>query len=67
MRLTQDPSFNRFDPPDTGFVAETDVAPNTQLGLKMVNRSRPRFGPALRSDGRQSRTRKPAVSFTFRF
>jgi len=67
LRLTQDPSINRFDPPDIGFSAETEVAPNTQLGFRMVNRSRPRFGPDFRIDGRQSKSRRPAVSFTFRF
>ncbi len=67
LRLTQDPSFNQFEPPATGFIADTEVAPNARLGLKMVHRSRPRFGPDLRIDGAQSRSRRPAFSFTFRF
>ena len=67
LRLTQDPGFNQFEPPATGFVADTEVAPNARLGFKMVHRSRPRFGPDLRIDGNQSRSRRPAVSFTFRF
>jgi hypothetical protein len=33
----------------------------------MVHRSRPRFGPDLRIDGGQSRSRRPALSFTLRF
>jgi hypothetical protein len=67
LRLTQDPTFNQFETPATGFIADTEVAPNARLGLKMVHRSRPRFGPDVRIDGVQSRSRRPAFSFTFRF
>jgi hypothetical protein len=67
LRLTQDPSLNQFEPPATGFIADAEVARNARLGLKMVHRSRPRFGPDLRTDGAQSRSRRPAFSFTFRF
>lgn len=67
LRLTQDPGFNQFEPPATGFIADTEVAPNARLGFRMVNRSRPRFGPDFRVDGRQSKSRRPAMSFTFRF
>jgi len=67
LRLTQDPAMTQFDLPATGFIADTQVAPNARLGFSMVNRSRPRFGPDLRADGRQSKSRRPAMSFTFRF
>ena len=67
LRLTQDPSFSQFEAPATGFIADTEVAPNARLGLKMVHRPRPRFGPDVRVDGAQSRSRRPALSFTFRF
>jgi len=33
----------------------------------MITVSRPKLGPEWRVDGRSTRTRKPAVSFTFRF
>ena len=67
LRLTQDPGLYQFEPPATGFIADTGVASDARLGIRMVNRSRPRFGPDLRVDGRQSKSRRPAVSFTFRF
>ena len=67
LRLTQDPGINQFEPPVTGFIADTELAPDARLGIRMVNRSRPRFGPDLRVDGRQSKSRRPALSFTFRF
>jgi len=67
LRLTQDPGINQFEPPAIGFIADTEVAPDARLGFGMVNRSRPRFGPDLRIDGRQSKSRRPALSFTFRF
>ena len=67
LRLTQDPGMTQFEPPATGFIADTEVAPNARLGFQMINRSRPRFGPDLRVDGRPPRSRRPAMSFTFRF
>lgn len=67
LRLTQDPAINQFEPPAIGFIADTEVVPNARLGFRMINRSRPRFGPDLRVDGRQSKSRRPAMSFTFRF
>ena len=67
LRLTQDPGLNQFEPPATGFIADTEVSPNARLGFRMINRSRPRFGPEWHVDGRQSKSRRPAVSFTFRF
>jgi len=67
LRLMLDPGINQFEPRAIGFIADTEVAPDARLGFGMVNRSRPRFGPDLRIDGRQSKSRRPAVSFTFRF
>lgn len=67
LRLTQDPSFDHLAPPATGFIADTEVAPNTRLGVRMINIIRPKLGPEWRIDGRSQRSRKPAVSFTFRF
>lgn len=67
LRLTQDAGMTQFDLPATGLIADSEVAPNARLGFSMVNRPRPRFGPDLRVDGRPSKSRRPAVSFTFRF
>lgn len=67
FRMIAEPSLNRVDPPSTGFAAETQVAPNARLGLRMMTVSRPRLGPEWRVDGRSTRSRKPAVSFTLRF
>lgn len=67
FRLIQEPSLNRVDPPNTGFLAETEVSPNARIGFSMITVSRPKLGPEWRVDGRSTRTRKPAVSFTFRF
>lgn len=67
LRLTRDPGLHDFDPPAIGFIADAEVAPNTRLGLRMINLSRPRLGSELRIDGRPPRSRKPALSFTFRF
>jgi hypothetical protein len=67
LRLIQEPSFNRFDPPSTGLLAETEVAPNARLGFRMMTVSRPKLGPEWRIDGRSPRSRKPAVSVTVRF
>ena len=67
LRLVQEPSLNRVDPPSTGLLAETEVAPNARLGFRMMTVSRPRLGPEWRIDGRSTRSRKPAVSFSLRF
>jgi hypothetical protein len=67
FRLIQEPSLNRVDPPSTGFLAEAEVSPGARIGFSMITVSRPKLGPEWRVDGRSTRTRKPAVSFTFRF
>ena len=67
FRLIQEPSLNRVDPPSTGFLAEAEVSPGARIGFSMITVSRPKLGPEWRIDGRSTRTRKPAVSFTFRF
>jgi hypothetical protein len=67
LRLTQEPAFNQFSRPSTGFIADTQVAPNSRVGFSLINVSRPKLGPEWRTDGRSTRSRKPAVSFTFRF
>ena len=67
LRLIEEPSIYRLTPPSTGFSAETEVAPNARVGFRMMTVSRPRLGPEWRVDGRSPRSRKPAVSFTWRF
>jgi hypothetical protein len=67
FRLIQEPSLNRVDPPSTGFLADAEVSPNARIGVSMITVTRPKLGPEWRVDGRSTRTRKPAVSFTFRF
>jgi hypothetical protein len=67
LRLTQEPGFDLLTPATTGIIAETEVAPNARIGFHLMTVSRPRLGPEWRTDGRSTRSRKPAVSFTFRF
>jgi hypothetical protein len=67
LRLTQEPGFDQLTPATTGIAAETEIAPNARIGFHLMTVSRPRLGPEWRTDGRSPRSRKPAVSFTFRF
>ena len=67
LRLVEEPSIYSLTPPSTGFSAETEVVPNARVGFRMMTVSRPRLGPEWRVDGRSPRSRKPAVSFTWRF
>jgi len=67
FRLGQEPASNQFDLPSTAFVAQSQVGPNSQIGFHLINVSRPKLGPEWRTDGRIPRSRRPAVSFTFRF
>ena len=67
LRLIQEPGFDLLTPATTGIVADTEVSPNARIGFHLMTVSRPRLGPEWRADGRSTRSRKPAVSFTFRF
>jgi len=67
LRLTREPGFDPLTPATTGIAAETEVVPNARIGFHLMTVSRPRLGPEWRTDGRSTRSRKPAVSFTFRF
>jgi hypothetical protein len=67
LRLTQEPGFNQFSSPTTGLVADTQLAPNTRIGFHLMTVTRPKLGPEWRTDGRSTRTRKPAISVTFKF
>ena len=67
LRLTQEPGFDPLTPPTRGFVAGTQIAPNARIGLHLMTVSRPKLGPEWRTDGRSNRSRKPAVSFSWRF
>lgn len=67
LRLTQEPGFDQLTPATTGIVADTEVAPNARIGFHLMTVSRPKLGPEWRTDGRSTRSRKPAVSVTFSF
>ena len=67
LRLTQEPGFDPLTPPTRGIVAGTEVAPNARIGFHLMTVSRPKLGPEWRTDGRSNRSRKPAVSFSWRF
>ena len=67
LRLIQEPGFDYLIPATIGVVADTPVAPNARIGFHLINVGRPRLGPEWRTDGRVPRSRRPAVSFTFRF
>ena len=67
LRLLEEPALTRQGPPSTGFIAETEVAPNAMIGFRMMSVARPKLGPEWRVDGRSTRARKPAVSFSWRF
>ena len=67
LRLTQEPGFDLLTPPTRGIVAGTEVAPNARIGFHLMTVSRPKLGPEWRTDGRSNRSRKPAVSFSWRF
>ena len=66
-RLAQEAGFEQSTPATMGLAAYTQVAPNARLGFHLMNVIRPKLGPEWRTDGRVTRSRKPAVSFTFRF
>ena len=67
LRLIEEPGLTHVAPPSTGFIAETDISANARIGLRMMNVTRPKLGPEWRIDGRSSRVRKPALSFSWRF
>lgn len=67
LRLVEEPGFNRAAPPNRGVLADTPLSANMRMGLQLITVSRPRLGPEWRVDGRMLRSRKPAVTFSYRF
>ena len=67
FRLTQTIPTDLLAPSSRGIMADTEVAPNARVGMGLITLSRPMFGPEWRTDGRTIRSRKPALTFTFRF
>jgi hypothetical protein len=67
LRLVEEPGFDRAAPPNRGVLADTPLGANMRLGLQLITVSRPRLGPEWRVDGRMLRSRKPAVTFAYRF
>jgi hypothetical protein len=51
---------------DGGMVLRRDLGPNAGLGIGLLSMSAGRKGANLRSDGAR-RSRKPAISFSFKF
>jgi hypothetical protein len=67
LRLVEEPGFNRAEPPNRGVLADTVLGANVRMGISLMTVSRPRVGPEWRIDGRALRSRKPALSFSYRF
>jgi hypothetical protein len=67
LRITQTYSFDPFPRRESGIIAETSVMPGARLGFGLVAVERRRPGPSLRLDGKPERSRKPAVSFVWKF
>jgi len=67
FRLVEEPAFNRSDPPNRGVIADAPLAANVRMGFSLITVSRRQLGPEWRVDGRALRSRKPALSFSYRF
>ena len=67
LRLVEEPGFDRAGPPNRGVLADTQLGANMRMGVQLITISRPRLGPEWRIDGRAIRSRKPAVTFSYRF
>ena len=67
LRLVEEPGLTQIDPPNRGFLADTELGANVRMGIRLMTVSRPRLGPEWRVDGRALRSRKPAISFSYRF
>lgn len=67
LRISQTYQFEPFVRSEKGIIAETDVTPNTSLGFGMVTITSRRPGVTSRFDGRPDHSRKPAVTFVWKF
>ena len=67
LRITQLYSFDPLPRAENGIIAEAGIAPNARIGIGMVAVTTRRPGPNLRLDGTADRSRKPAVTFVWKF
>jgi len=68
LRLQQQVSAERTAPLMRGLMFQQDLAPNAAIGVGLANiYAKRRAGSDLQVGERPNRSRKPAVSFTFRF
>ena len=67
LRISQTYQFEPFVRSEKGIIAETDVMPNTLVGVGMVTITSRKPGATSRFDGRPDRSRKPAVTFVWKF
>ena len=67
LRLVEEPGFSRAAVPNRGVIADTPLGANMRMGVQLITITRPRLGPEWRIDGRTIRSRKPAVTFSYRF
>jgi hypothetical protein len=67
LRISQTYQFEPFVRSEKGIIAETDVMPNTRVGIGIVTITSRRPGATSRFDGRPDHSRKPAVTFVWKF
>ena len=68
LRLSPETAPPRPAPLIRGMILHHDFAPNAVIGLGFANiYAKRRVGADLRASDRASRTKKPAVSFVFKF
>jgi len=67
LRLVEEPGLNRAAVPNRGVIADTPLGANMRMGVQLITITRPRLGPEWGIDGRTIRSRKPAVTFSYRF
>jgi hypothetical protein len=68
LRLSQEIGAQRPLPMVRGMIIGHDLAPNAMVGLGLANMySRKKLGSNARGEDRPSRSRKPAVTFVFKF
>jgi hypothetical protein len=67
LRIAQDPAAPRPPPLVQGMVVHQDLAPNAIVGVGLANVYAKRRGGDIRVGERTIRSRKPAVTFVFKF
>jgi hypothetical protein len=67
LRIAQDPAESRHLPLMQGMVVHQDLAPNALVGVGLANSYAKRARGDFRMGERPVRSRKPAVTFVFKF